>query len=436
MCFAPQPRALFAHLNLQKCSDNEAFWTLWLRNVPRATATCTFWTAQLPKVLRQWSVLNTLASKCAPRHSHVHFLNSSQKCSNNEAFWTLWLRNVPRATATCTFWTAQLPKVLQQWSVLNTLASKCASRHSHVHFLNSSTSKSAPTMKCFEHFGFEMCLAPQPCALFEQLNFQKCSNNEAFWMCLAPQPRALFEQLNFQKCSNNEAFLNTLASKCASRHSHVHVLNSSTSKSAPTMKRFEHFGFEMCLAPQPRARFEQLNLQKCSNNEAFWTLWLRNVPRATATGTFWTAQLPKVLQQWSVLNTLASKCASRHSHVHFLNSSTSKSAPTMKRFEHFGSEMCLAPQPRALFEQLNFQKCSNNEAFWTLWLRNVPRATATGTFWTAQLPKVLQQWSVLNTLASKCASRHSHVHFLNSSTSKSAPMKCFSHFNFEICFGP
>ena len=40
------------------------------------------------------------------------------------------------------------------------------------------------------------------------------------------------------------------------------------------------------------------------------------------------------------------KCASRHNEVHFLNISTSKSAP---RMVHFDLEMCFVPQRRAIF---------------------------------------------------------------------------------------
>ena len=42
MCFAPQQRALFRHLNFQKWSDNGVFCTFWLPNVLRATTACNF----------------------------------------------------------------------------------------------------------------------------------------------------------------------------------------------------------------------------------------------------------------------------------------------------------------------------------------------------------------------------------------------------------
>ena len=124
MCFAPQRRALFRHLNCQKWSEHGVFCTFWLRNVLRATTACTFSTSQLPKVVRAWCVLYILTSKCASRHNGVHFFDIS-------------------------------------------------------------TSKSGPSMVCFVHFDFEMCFAPQRRALFRHLNCQKWSENGvlcAFWL--------------------------------------------------------------------------------------------------------------------------------------------------------------------------------------------------------------------------------------------------------------
>ena len=42
MCFAPQRRALFRHLNCQKWSAPLVFCTFWLGNVLRATTACNF----------------------------------------------------------------------------------------------------------------------------------------------------------------------------------------------------------------------------------------------------------------------------------------------------------------------------------------------------------------------------------------------------------
>ena len=122
MCFAPQQRPLFEHLDFQKCSEAEVF--------------CTF---SLPHVLL-------------------------------------------RATAVCTFWTSQLPKVFRSWNVLS-MTSTCASRHNGLHFFDIATSKNAPTLRCFVHVYLEMCFAPQRRARFRHRNVQKWSGAEVFCTC-------------------------------------------------------------------------------------------------------------------------------------------------------------------------------------------------------------------------------------------------------------
>ena len=133
--------------------------------------------------------------------------------------------------------------------------------------------------------------------------------------------------------------------------------------------------------------------------------------RATTACTFSTSQRPKVVQTPGVFNILTLKCASCHNGVHFLDIATSKSGPTLKCFVHFDFEMCFAPQRRALFRHLNFQKWFDNGVFCTFCLRNVLRAKTACTFSTSQLPKVVRPWCVLYILTSKCASRHNIVQF-------------------------
>ena len=117
--------------------------------------------------------------------------------------------------------------------------------------------------------------------------------------------------------------------KCASRHNGVHLFDISTSKSGPKPS-------------------------------------VLNALRATTARTFWTSQLPKVDRTWCTLYILTWKCASRQNGVHFLDISTSKSGPNMVGFVHFDLEMCFAPQWRALFRHLNFQKWSEPFKFLTL----------------------------------------------------------------------
>ena len=62
----------------------------------------------------------------------------------------------------------------------------------------------------------------------------------------------------------------------------------------------------------------------------------------------------------SAFNILTWKCASRHNGVHFFDMSTSNSGPTLRCFANFDLEMCFAPQRRALFRHLNFQRWSEH----------------------------------------------------------------------------
>ena len=135
MCFAPQRRALFRHLNFQKWSKNGVFCTFWLGNVLRATTACTFSTSQLPKVLRPWCVLYILTSKCASRHNGVHFFDiATSKVVRTRGVFNILTSKCASATTACTFSTSQLPKAVRSWGALYIFSWKCASRHNGVQF--------------------------------------------------------------------------------------------------------------------------------------------------------------------------------------------------------------------------------------------------------------------------------------------------------------
>ena len=62
--------------------------------------------------------------------------------------------------------TSERQKVLRTRQFFTLLTSKCASRHNGMHFFDISTSERAPKLRCFVHFDFEMCFAPQRRANF------------------------------------------------------------------------------------------------------------------------------------------------------------------------------------------------------------------------------------------------------------------------------
>ena len=121
------------------------------------------------EILENPHVLLTLTRCTIPCACHAKRRFNVQKWREHVVRCTFWLRDVLRATTACTFSTSQLLKVLRSWSVLYNLTSKCASHHNGVHFFDITTSKSAPELRCFVHFDFEICFAPQRCAIFSSL---------------------------------------------------------------------------------------------------------------------------------------------------------------------------------------------------------------------------------------------------------------------------
>ena len=153
-------------------------------------------------------------------------------------------------------------KTVRTPGVLDILTWTCASRHNDVHFLNISTSKSGPELRCFGHFDFEMCFAPPRRALFRHLNLQKWREHVVFctfWLgnVLRATTACTFSTSQLPKVVRDRQFLTLLTWKCASRHNSVHIFDISTSKSGPRMVCFVHFHLEMCFVPQRRAIFHR-----------------------------------------------------------------------------------------------------------------------------------------------------------------------------------
>ena len=147
---------------------------------------------------------------------------------------------------------------------------------SSLHIVGSLTSKSGPRMVCFVHFALEMCFAPQRRALFRHRNFQKWSGPGVFCTfslgnVLRATTACTFSTSQLPKVVREWCVLYILPWKCASRHNGVHFFDISTSKSGPDLVCFVHFDLEMCFAPQRRALFRHLNLQKLSEHGVFCT---------------------------------------------------------------------------------------------------------------------------------------------------------------------
>ena len=153
-----------------------------------------------------------------------------------------------------------------------------------------------------------------------------------------------------------------------------------------------------------------LNLQKL----CFWhflTFWLGNVLRATTACTFSSSQLPKVLREWCARYILTLKCASRHNGVHFFNFQKCSEPVSVL---HFWLRKCFAPQRRALFRHLNFQKWSEHAVFCTFWLPNVLRATTACKLFISHLARWLRTRRFSDaTFRSSRATNHLEKHYVS-----------------------
>ena len=137
----------------------------------------------------------------------------------------------------------------------------------------------------------------------------------------------------------------------------------------------------MCLAPQRRAIFGDLKVQKCPEYVMFLAFWLANVLRATAA-------------------------------CNFARSKLQKSGPPLRWFD---LKMRFAPQRRAILPDPNFKKRSAADVFCTL----------------RRSQKAVRRWGVLCILTWKWASRHSGVQFLDIRTSKSPRRQFFCIFTWK-----
>ena len=218
---------------------------------------------------------------------------------------------------------SERPKVLRRLQFFHILTSKCAFRHSRVHFSNISTYKSAPKTTVFSHFHFQMCLSPQPRAFFQYKHVQKCSEDYSFFTFSLPNVPFATAACNFstselQEVVPDRQFFNIFTAECAFRHSG---------------EQFFEIGTK--------------HVQKCSEDYSFLTFSLPNVLFATAACNFSTSELVPDRQ---FFNIFTAECAFRHSGEQFFEIGTSKSASKLTCFLHFHFKMCFSPQRRAIFD--------------------------------------------------------------------------------------
>ena len=183
MCFVPQWRALFRHLNFQKWSEHGVFCTFWLPNVLRATTACTFDISTSKSGPSMVCFVHFDFEMCFTPQRRALFRHLNfQKWSEAGVFCTFWLPNVLRATTACTFSTSQLPKVVRTWCVLYILTWKCASRHNGVHFFISHLASWLLTRRFSEPTFRPQIIGKTQC--FATFLPFRASASSFFWSCL------------------------------------------------------------------------------------------------------------------------------------------------------------------------------------------------------------------------------------------------------------
>ena len=114
MCFAPQRNALFSTAQLPQSTNGPRPSVFSLLTSTCAASACTFLTALLPKVVWDLQFFTFDFHMCFAPQLHALFRHSNfQKCSGSDVFCTFWLRNLLRTTAACNFFISHLPRWLR-----------------------------------------------------------------------------------------------------------------------------------------------------------------------------------------------------------------------------------------------------------------------------------------------------------------------------------
>ena len=147
MCFAPQRRALFRHLNFQKWSEPSVFWTFWLGNVLCAATACNFSSLIWPAGSAPAALASLLFEPPEP-----------QIIGKTQCFATF----LPfRASASSFFWLFVFSDLLS--SNLSLLSPSALLCFSSVHIVGSLTSKLPSTTINYEThqcYHYEIALIP------------------------------------------------------------------------------------------------------------------------------------------------------------------------------------------------------------------------------------------------------------------------------------
>ena len=392
----------------------------------RATTACTFSTSQLVKVVRSWCVLYILTWKCASRHNGVQFFIShlaswlrtrrfsepTFRPSGASHHWrNTVFRDFPTFSCICIFFLLTLSLLLFSLLIfLFSLTLSISAFHlsilSEVWLLNflRLSYPIYPIYPIYLSISLSLCLSVylSTCLSARLLHFSKLTTSKTKQFC---ETSSIFELDNIQNEAILRDFLNFWTWQHPKRSKSarlLQLLNLTTSKTkqfcetsfkngkltAPyqCVLQFFHLSKVLRLPRKIDARsYEVLHLSRkiiLANRQ----IWCSKMQPLSGN------QRPDLLT--SLMNMSFVLRLPREMHL-------CRSSSNVPRLPSF---LEMLQNPHVL---LTFEKVHNP-------LR-LPRET------TSERPKVARTCGVLYILTSKCASRHSGVHFFDISTSKSGP---------------
>ena len=418
-CRASRPR-MFSSLNscvpdLSHSSTNTymmMWWPWWLKwwNRALATVSCAFFQSHLPEVLPQeqfFTILiwNRALATVSCTFSRPHL----PKAFWTQQFFKIFKLKSSSRSVVCTFCRPHLAEVIRapQFFTINLFKSFQSCIHAFPTCYTSQLRHDELAWWCGWHHGditmmrltYDTGLSLQSRAPFPDLIFQKCSDRDHFFTTLWNRALATvlctFSRSHLPKVLRARQFFSHIQWKPRSRYTLVHILPTSSSRSAPSPTVFLQFLCEIELSLQCCAHFVDLIFQKRSGPDSFllclceieiatvlctfrWPLspikprnrWNRD-PSATtaAAGQNTRLRAQECFQAWihafpiSHTSELLTwwcgwhmKSASGYSLVHLFPTSCSKSAPNVTVFFPFLCEIELSLPSRAPFPRPHLPK--------------------------------------------------------------------------------
>ena len=445
-CRASRPR-MFSSLNscvpdLSHSSTNTymmMWWPWWLKwwNRALATVSCAFFQSHLPEVLPQeqfFTILiwNRALATVSCTFSRPHL----PKAFWTQQFFKIFKLKSSSRSVVCTFCRPHLAEVIRapQFFTINLFKSFQSCIHAFPTCYTSQLRHDELAWWCGWHHGditmmrltYDTGLSLQSRAPFPDLIFQKCSDRDHFfttfiWNRALATVLCTFSRSHLPKVLRARQFFSHIQWKPRSRYTLVHILPTSSSRSAPSPTVFFTIFMWNRALTTVLCAFCRPHLPKALRTRQFFTMFMRNRDRNSPVHFSLTtfpdqAAQPRKQRPFSDHGSRWTKYqASRPRMFSSLNS-------RVPHLSHFRTaymmmwltyEIGLWLQSRAPFSDLMFQKCSERDSFfYDFYVKSSSRYRLVHLF----LALISQKCSKSEPINWKSSSRYSRVHILSTSS--------------------